>query len=267
MEIRNKRVLLTGASGGIGQAIAKALADQGAQLVLTGRNATALQKIADHIGGAEACIIADMASNPDLLRVLQEAGPVDILIANAGLPGTDEITNYSWEEIDQVLDVNLRAPMLLARGLISGMQARGGGHMVFMSSVAGKIASPLSSLYSASKYGLRGFADCLRLDLQDAHIGVSTIFPGMIRDAGMFAATGAKLPLGAPTNTPEEVAEAVVDAIRNNHAHVDVAGSIIRLGVHLAHFSPGLNGFLQRISGARKVARSFADGSRRRDKN
>lgn len=261
MRIEGKRVLLTGASGGIGKAIARALKRQGAQLVLNGRQEAPLRELAAELGDAEY-IVADMASDQDLERLLATVGRVDILVANAGLPGTDEITAYSVAQIDACLNVNLRAPILLARGLIPGMIERGEGQLVFISSVAGKIASPLSSLYSASKFGLHGFADCLRLDLHGSGVGVSTIYPGMICDAGMYANSGASVPLGAPTNTSEEVANAVSKAILNNRASIDVTGFAIKLGIHLAHVSPDLNGLLQRLVGAKDTAKEFSDGHR-----
>lgn len=261
MKIEGKRVLLTGANGGIGQAIARELKNQGAQLLLSGRQEAALQALATELGGAE-CIVADMASGKDLDRLLAAAGPVDILVANAGLPGTDDITAYSVAQIDANLNVNLRAPILLARGLIPGMVKRGEGQLVFISSVAGKVASPLSSLYSAGKYGLRGFSDCLRLDLHGSGVGVSTIYPGMIRDAGMYANSGASVPTGAPTNTTEDVAKAVSKAILRNCASIDVTGLVIKLGVHLAHFSPGLNRRVQQIAGSKGAAKEFSDGHR-----
>lgn len=261
MDIQGKRVLLTGATGGIGQAIARELKQQGAILLISARQEAALKALADELGGAEY-IVADMARDEDLKKLLASAGHVDILIANAGLPGTDEITAYSWPEIDSCLDVNLRAPILLAHGLMPSMVERGEGHLLFISSVAGKVASPLSALYSASKFGLRGFTDCLRMDLHGTGVGVSTIYPGMISDAGMYAASGASIPPGAPTNTTQDVAKAVSKAIIRNRASIDVTGLVIKFGIHLAHFSPGLNGALQRLAGARAAAKEFADGHR-----
>lgn len=232
-------------------------------MILSSRQREPLEALAERLGGA-VCVVADMSSDADLRRLVEQAGPVDILVANAGLPGTDDITAYSTAEIDACLQVNLRAPMVLAQQLIPAMKDRGAGQLVFISSVAGKVPSPLSSLYSASKYGLRGFADCLRMDLADTGVGVSTIYPGMIRDAGMFANSGADVPPGAPTNTADDVANAVVKAILHDRASVDVTGLAIKLGIHLAHFSPSLNAWIQRLAGARAAASAFADGHRQR---
>ena len=111
-------------------------------------------------------------------------------------------------EIDRALDVNLRAPMVLAKQLAPAMVAKGRGHLLFVSSLLGKFASPGAAVYSATKYGLRGFAGPLREDLRGAGVGVSVVFPGFIRDAGMFADAKVDLPPGVGTSSPDEVAAA-----------------------------------------------------------
>ncbi len=124
---------------------------------------------------------------------------MDILVANAALPGSGRLESFSMEQIDRALDVNLRAPIALAHALAPAMVERGSGHLLFVSSLSGKTAAPGSSLYNATKYGLRGFAAALRAELRDSGVGVSAVFPGFIRDAGMFADSGAKLPPGVGT--------------------------------------------------------------------
>ena len=130
-----------------------------------------------------------------------EAGHVDVLVANAGLPGAGWLADFSPEEVTRALRVNLEAPMLLSRALYPAMVERGSGHLVMVASLAGKAASPRSSIYNATKFGLRGFALGLRTDLVPEGVGVSLVSPGFIRDAGMFAESGAKPPPGwAPAN-------------------------------------------------------------------
>ena len=124
-----------------------------------------------------------------------------MLVANAGVPANGLLEELSQEQIDRMLEVNLRAPIALARALMPSMIERGSGHMVFMSSLSGKAASPASSLYAATKFGLRGFALALREDLHQHGIGVSVVLPGFIRDAGMFADSGVKLPPGVGTRS------------------------------------------------------------------
>ena len=200
MNLDGARVLLTGATGGLGQAIARELAARGSSLLLTGRRAEVLEPLARETGGR--VIVSDLSEPDAPARLLEEAGEVDVLVANAGLPGSGRLDSFTPEEIDRALDVNLRAPMLLAHGLIEPMVARGSGHLLFMSSLSGRAAAPGSSVYSATKFGLRGFALALREDLVPKGVGVSVVLPGFIRDAGMFAESGAKLPPGVGTKRP-----------------------------------------------------------------
>src|SRR5207302_9682435 len=130
---------------------------------------------------------------------------------------------FTVDQVDRALDVNLRAPIILARALSPAMIASGHGHMVFISSLAGKAATAGAALYNATKFGLRGFASALRADLRPSGVGVSAVFPGFISDAGMFADSGAELPRGIGTRSPQEVARAVVTAIERDRAEADVA--------------------------------------------
>src|SRR3954464_12391173 len=149
MKLDGARVLLTGATGGLGQAIARGLAARGATLTLTGRRADVLEPLAAEVGGR--VIVSDLSEADAPERLLAEAGEVDVLVANAGLPGSGRLNSFSVEEIDRALNVNLRAPMLLARTLSEQMVERGRGHLLFMSSLSGRAASPGSSVYSATK--------------------------------------------------------------------------------------------------------------------
>jgi short-subunit dehydrogenase len=259
-ELLRGTVLLTGASGGLGHAIARALAARGAKLILTGRRAEVLDPLAAETGGRAVAV--DLADGDAVRRLVDDAGEVDVLVANAGLPATGLIDTYSVEGIDRVLDVNLRAPIVLAKLLYPAMVERGRGHLVFMSSLAGKSAQSKSSLYSATKFGLRGFALGLRADLDGTGVGVSTIFPTFIRDAGMFADSGAKLPPGVGTRAPEDVAQAVIRAVERNRAEVDVAPPHIRLGAQMSGLMPSVSQRVARRLGADKVSSALTDAQR-----
>lgn len=251
-------VLLTGASGGIGQAIARAVARRGAHVILSARRTELLEPLAAEIGGR--ALPCDLSQRDQVDRLATEAGEVDILIANAALPASGALTELTPDQIDRMLEVNLRAPIALARALAPAMVARGRGHMVFISSLAGKAASPASSIYSATKFGLRGFALGLRADLAPLGVGVSTVLPGFIRDAGMFADAGVTLPRGVGTRTPEEVAAAVVRAIEDDRAEVEVAPLPLRVGASFASLAPGLAARISRRMGSDQIATDLAAG-------
>jgi len=257
MNLYSRRVLLTGATGGIGHAIARALAQRGARLVLTGRRTDVLEPLAAELG-AEALAV-DLARRDEVERLVAEAGDVDVLVANAALPGSGAVMDYDVDEIDRALEVNLRAPVVLARLLGAPMVERGEGHMVFISSMAGKVVPPGSAIYSATKFGLRAFAAGLRQDLRGAGVGVSAVFPGFISDAGMFADTEVKLPPIVGMNTPEDVAAGVVRAIERDRAEVDVAPAPVRVTAKLSALAPGPMGALQRRLGSEKIAEQMGE--------
>ena len=224
MELRGKTVLLTGATGGLGRAIATRLAARGTSLVLSSRKGEELEQLAAGLPGeGHRTILCDLAEEGEALRLLGEAGAIDVLVANAGLPASGKLDDFTQEEIGRALRVNLEAPVRMARELVPAFTERGSGHMVFISSISGKAATARASLYAATKFGLRGFALCLREDMRGTGVGVSVISPGAIRAAGMFADSGAS---GHPligTGTPEQVARAVVSAIERNRGEITVA--------------------------------------------
>jgi uncharacterized protein len=260
VNLAGRTVLLTGATGGLGHAIARRLHGEGASLVLTGRRTDVLEPLAAETGGRPVAV--DLTDPAAVERLATDHADVDVLVANAGLPGSGHLMSFSVEEIDRALAVNLRAPMVLARVIGERMVARGAGHMVFVSSLSGKAAPPRTSVYSATKFGLRGFAAALRQDLRSAGVGVSAVFPGFVRDAGMYADSGAKLPPGVGTSSPEEVAEAVVRAVERNRGEIDVAPVAMRLGALFAGVAPEIAATVTRATGAERVGDRFGAGQR-----
>lgn len=254
MQIEGSRVLLTGASGGLGQAIARGLASRGAQLTLTSRRVDLLQQLAQELNAR--VIAADLSSTAEVARLASEAGEVDVLVANAGIPAAGRLETFSVEEVDRTLNVNLRSAIVLSHALLPGMLERSRGQLVFISSIAGKTAVPGNPLYHATKYGLRGFAAALRTDLHDNGVGVSCVFPGFIRDAGIYADSEVKLPPGVGTRSPEDVGRAVVQAIEHNRGEVDVASVTQRGGVVMSALAPDLSArVVRRLGGPRSRAR------------
>jgi short-subunit dehydrogenase len=257
MELRGSSVLLTGATGGIGHAIARQLHAAGASLLLTGRRTDVLEPLAAEIGARATPV--DLSDRAAVERLIADAGAVDILVANAALPASGDILDFSVEQIDRALEVNLRAPIMLSRVLGERMAERGSGHIVLISSLSGKSGQAASSIYSATKFGLRGFGQGLRGDLPRG-VGVSVVFPGFIRDAGMFHESGAKLPKGVGTSTPDQVAAGVIRAITQDKGEVDVAPIGMRAGSTFASIAPSISAKVAKRLGGDKIAEQLAAG-------
>jgi short-subunit dehydrogenase len=255
-----KTVLLTGATGGLGRAIAKALAARGATLILSSRKREELDALALELpGSGHRAIVSDLAEEGAALTVLEQAGEIDILVANAGLPASGRLDGFSQEEIGRALRVNLESPVRMARELAPRLVERGSGHLVFVSSLSGKAATARASLYCATKFGLRGFALGLRSDLRGTGVGVSVVMPGAIRDAGMFADSNATVPALMGTSVPEAVSAGVVRAIERDKAEVSVAPMRQRA---LSAFAANVPELADRVAGkkAAEVADAIARG-------
>jgi short-subunit dehydrogenase len=261
MELAGRSALVTGATGGLGRAIAFALAERGARLALSARKREALEALADELPGEEHRVLpCDLAEPGAAERLVAEAPEADVLVANAGLPAAGWLADFTPEQVARALRVNLEAPMLMARAMYPAMVERGSGHLVFVSSLSGKAASPRTSIYNATKFGLRGFALGLRADLAPKGVGVSLVSPGFIRDAGMFADAGAKPPPGFGTGTPEQVGAATVRAIERNRAEIAVAPIRQRALAHIGLASPGIAVKIQSGSAGQKAGEAIADG-------
>lgn len=260
MDLRGSSVLLTGATGGLGAAIARALHAEGASLVLTGRNRTLLDPLAAELGADAAP--ADLTDRAALQSLVADHPEVDILIANAAVPASGLLDSFSEAEVDRIIEANLTAPIQLVHALLPRLVERRRGHIVLVSSLSGKVASPGASMYAATKFGLRGFGLGLRQDLAEHGVGVSIVTPGFIRDAGMFAKSGAEdaLPPGVGTCTPQEVAAATVSAITKNRAEVTVAPLPMKVGAVLGSALPRVAAISQKASGAKGIADRMAEG-------
>lgn len=262
MEIEGKRILISGATGGLGIAISHQLASEGASLVLSARSAEALDRLASQIPGGTArhTVIETDLTEPDAPeRLIAASGDLDGLVANAALPGTGKLESFSDEQLRRALRVNFEVPLIMARELAPKLAAKGEGHLVFIASLAGKVASPRGSLYSSTKFGLRGLAFGLREDLRPEGIGVSVVSPGFVRDAGMFHDTGSEAPAVLGTTTPEKVARAVSKAIHKDRSEVTVAPIRQRIAAEIGYRHPEWAGRVQRVGGAEGIVGELED--------
>ena len=260
MNLRGARTLITGSTGGLGGAIARACRDRGAHLILTGRDKAALDRLAAEVD-AET-VVADLADPEDIGRLAEAAGELDVLVCNAALPGGGRVETFSNEEIDRVLDVNLRAPIVLSRQFTLQMAKRGQGHVVFVSSLAAAFPTPGLSLYNTTKSALRTYSLSLRGELAPRGVGVSVVYPGLIGEAGMWADTGLAPPMGLRTMSPRQVGAAVVRAIERNRAEVSVAPLPLRLGARFAQLTPATFARLAPRFGASRVTDAMAEALR-----
>nr|WP_055505380.1 SDR family NAD(P)-dependent oxidoreductase [Nonomuraea pusilla] len=237
MDVRGARALVTGATGGIGRELARALAARGCRVTVTGRRADVLKALAEQIGGT--AVPADLTDRDALASLAAGAGEIDILVANAATAAFGPLQECSVAEIDRALDVNLRAPIVLGRLVGERMAQRGSGHLVFVSSLWGKAATRQASLYNATKFGLRGFAQALREDLRPYGVGVSAVFPGFVRDVGLVADAEVPLPRWIGTRSAQDVAQATLKAISRDLGEVDVAPAWLRVAAALGAALPG----------------------------
>src|SRR5438105_11744179 len=211
-DLVGRTALLTGASSGLGPIIARRLHREGVRFVLSARRESELQKLAAELGGSRV-VVADLARRGEAERLVAEAGAVDILIANAGVPVSGRLTDLEVSHIDRGLEVNLRSAIVLTRLLLPAMLERGSGHVVLMASMAGQMPARRNSIYNATKFGLRGFGHAVRAELRGTKVGVSLVSPSFVSEAGMWAEGGEHSPFEV---SPGQVAEAVLSAIRDD---------------------------------------------------
>jgi len=231
-------VLLTGATGGLGTFITRALATAGANLALIAYPGAELQKLEGELkrlGGRAFSMSADVRSSADRRAMVEEVhrrfGGIDILINNAGIEYTSYYHDLTEENIRDVIGVNLEGPMLLTRLVLPEMLARKRGHIVNMSSLAGKAGPACQEPYAATKAGLIGFTYSLRGTYRKLGVSASAIVPGFV-EAGIYAKLKERSGFAAPallgTSQPEDVARAVLRAIECDLPEVIVNSMPVR---------------------------------------
>jgi short-subunit dehydrogenase len=277
LELCDRVVLVTGAAGGIGSSLARAFAAAGARLALVDRDEAGLAVLAESLPSTtevsiHAFDLRQFASLESLVStVLAVHGRIDVLVNNAGLTVHGTFADHTADDLDRVLDVNLRAPVHLTRIVLPELQRSDGAHIVLVSSMAGGLAFPFQSAYSTSKFGLRGFGAALRIELARDGIGVTTVMPGTI--ATKFLAHAASHDEGTSTHLsklmqrygtrPESVAKAVLRGVRRNRGTVRVGWDSHLMGF-LGWIAPPLMPAILRL-GFRRRAPSAGRESKGRE--
>lgn len=228
MNLANKRILLTGATGGVGNLLAKSLAAKGAVMALVGRNTNKLKTLKteiESIGGKAIVIEADL-SKPDTPQIVansaqQELGGIDILINNAGILDFIAFEDQSESRIAEIINTNVTSLIQLTRAVIPTFQQKNSGHFLFIGSIFGSLGFPHFATYCASKFAVHGFSQALRRELVDSNIGVSYVAPRTIEtpmnDANVVAMldkTKNKM------DAPERVAEIIVRSLEQEKQEV-----------------------------------------------
>lgn len=267
--LAGKRVLLTGAAGGIGSALAHLLAGKGARLVLADRDEGGLTRLRHELVSAWPSAVIQIqpvehTSRESLEALITFAGrePLDVLINNAGVAPGISFEHMQPSEVDAVLDINLRSLVHLTRCLLPGLLERGRAHIVNVASAAGLAAAAGMCAYATSKFGVVGFSEALRAELADRGVGVSCVCPAFVRTS--IVANSRLAPSDDPEAeakrlvkldkhvqragvSPEKVARVVFQAIRRNRARV-VIGGLARVLIGLRFFFPGLVDWINRVN-------------------
>lgn len=263
--LTGKTVVLTGASQGLGAVMARALATAGAQLVLAARSEDKLQSLAKELASSGArvlpvrCDVTDASDRQALLaKACAAFGSIDVLVNNAGVEHLGHYAEQDPATVGQILATNLLAPMLLARAALPGMLAAGRGHIVNISSLAGRTGMPFGAAYSGSKGGLAEWSISLAAELRGSGVAVTVICPGFVDGTGMFSRKETPAPRSIGASHPDDVVRALLQVLQKPRVEVVVNPKPVRLLMALRALSPetalalgrrlGLLDFLRRIA-------------------
>jgi len=249
---KNKVVWITGASSGIGEALAMELAKQGAVLVLTARRTERLErfKAGAPDPGKVHLLPGDLTDGDGIAALAAQAqqleGRIDLLVNNAGIGQRSKALDTAIADVRRLIEINFFAPVALTNAVLPGMLARGNGHIAIISSVAGYVGTPLRSSYAASKHAVRGYYDSLRAELHDTGVKVTIVCPGYINTEiteHAIAAGGREHGLRdkaiSKGLTPQVCAQAIVKAMAKGKSEISIGGPEV-MAIYLKRFFPAL---------------------------
>lgn len=240
MRLNGAVALVTGASAGIGAAVARRFAAEGARVLVHGRDPERTRAVASDADGT--MLVAELGNPEGRRRLAAEAlnvfGQVDVLVNNAGIGWSGPFTDMDVDQIRRLIDVDLMAAIELTRALLPGMIARRNGAVCFVTSIAGRTGVAGEAVYSATKAGLDAFAESLRAEVAGAGVHIATVIPGVV-DTGFFETRGRPYQRSRPRPIPADVvAEAVVGAVVNDRAETWSPGWL-RIAPTLRALAPG----------------------------
>ncbi len=244
-------ILITGASSGIGEAVAKLFAKKGYRVSMGARRLDRLQEVAGEIeaaGGESLAVRSDLARYEDIQRLVSETlhqfGQIDVLVNNAGFGRIKWLEELDpMEDIQAQIQINLITTILISREVLPHMIQRRSGHIINIGSMGGLVASPTYTIYSASKFGVRGFTEALRREVGVYGVHVSSVYPGAVntefkQHAGIDRKTGRTTP-PALRLEPEEVALAVLNMVMHPRRELIIPWQM-RFTVWMNMFFPGI---------------------------
>lgn len=252
MTFSGTTVWITGASSGIGEALAYDLSRRGARLVLSSRRADVLHAVRERCARPDDHLVVplDLADPPSIQdaadRVLGTAHAVDILVNNGGISQRSTARETDMDVVRRVMEINFFGTVGLTKAVLPTMLGRKRGHIVITSSIVGTFGTPMRSAYAASKHALHGYFDSLRAETHDDGIRVTMVCPGFVAtEVGANAVTSDGTPLGETRQVepkgipPEDCAQAIATSIQENKAEV-VIGGWETAGVYVKRIAPGL---------------------------
>jgi short-subunit dehydrogenase len=272
LELCGSTALVTGASAGIGLAVARRLARKGANLVIAARRPEKLEEAAASLLGLGVKVLAvptDVGRREDLDRLvetaLREFQTIDVLVNNAGIEAFCHFADLPPERIEETIRVNLTSALLLTRLVVPHMLAAGRGHVVNMSSTAGKLGPPFAAVYATTKAGLVAFTQSLRAEYRNRGISASVICPGFADDGGIYdrmkTESGRHSPALIGSTTADRVARAVIRAVENDRPELIVNSPPLRPIAVLLQMFPSLGASVVRAASVRFLKR-VADSHR-----
>jgi hypothetical protein len=248
--IKGKTVIVTGASAGVGEATAKLCVREGANVVLAARDGKALDALAAALGPRSRAVVTDVAKHADCEALIQASleafGRIDGLVNNAGYNSRGTVEAVALENLERIIEVNLKAPIRLCKLVLPHLRASGGGAIVNVASLAGRVPLDHEATYTASKFGLRGFSFAMAEELAGSAITVSVVSPGPI-ETGFILNEIEDVPdmvFSQPMATADEVARAIVASLEDGKRErvMNFASGLL---AHVAYLAPSIRAALK----------------------